>query len=177
AYAAVRRRRNDVRLVVVGDGPMRWGYERQAEALGVQDVQFCGFVGAELIPRYYASADVFGAPATGGESFGIVLLEAMASGVPVLASAIPGFGQVVTNDGDGLLLPPKQPEVWAAALESLLDDPARRRRMGDAGVVKAQHYDWRRVVDEVLDVYQAARQRARSHQAAASVHSQVPGLG
>lgn len=177
AYAAVRRQRNDVRLVVVGDGPMRWGYERQAEALGVPDVQFAGFVGAELIPRYYASADVFGSPATGGESFGIVLLEAMASGVPVMASAIPGFSQVVSHERDGLLLPPKQPEAWAAALHSLLDDPARRRDMGRAGVLKAQHYDWSRVVDEVLDVYREARLRARSHQAAADVHSQVPGMG
>ncbi|MBV9101638.1 MAG: glycosyltransferase family 4 protein [Candidatus Dormibacteraeota bacterium] len=177
AYAAVRRERSDVRLVVVGDGPMRWGYERQAEALGVPDVQFSGFVGGEMIPRYYASADLFGSPATGGESFGIVLLEAMASGVPVMASAIPGFSQVVSHERDGVLLPPKQPEVWAGALRALLDDPARRRRMGEAGVHKARQYDWSRVVDEVLDVYREARLRARSHEAAAGVHSQVPGLG
>ncbi len=177
AYGEVRRRRSDVRLVVVGDGPMRWGYERQAEAYGIPDVQFQGYVGDDMIARFYSSADVFCAPATGGESFGIVLLEAMASGVPVMASAIPGFAQVVAHGVDGLLLPAKQPQAWAAALEAMLDDPARRRAMGQAGLRKAQLYDWSHVVDEVLDVYREARLRASAHQVASGVHSQVPGVG
>ncbi|HEY4869801.1 MAG TPA: glycosyltransferase family 4 protein [Candidatus Dormibacteraeota bacterium] len=177
AYGAVRRTRADVRLVVVGDGPMRWGYERQAEALGIPDVQFCGYVGDDMIARYYASADVFCAPANGGESFGIVLLEAMASGLPVLASAIPGFSQVVAPGSDGLLVPPKKPQAWAQAIETLLDDASLRRAMGQAGLRKARLYDWGHVVDEVLDVYREARLRANAHQVASDVHSQVPGLG
>ena len=177
AYGMVRRTRSDVRLVVVGDGPMRWGYERQAEALGIPDVQFCGFVGEELIARYYASADMFCAPATGGESFGIVLLEAMASGVAVLASSIPGFSQVVEHGRDGLLVTPKLPEEWAGAIARLLDDAPLRRAMGRAGLRKAQMYDWSHVVDEVLAVYRDARVRASTHQVAAGVHSSVPGLG
>ena len=178
AYGALRQQRADVRLVVVGDGPMRWGYERQAEALGIPDVNFCGHVSAEAIPRYYASADVFCAPAGGGESFGIVLLEAMASGVPVIASSIPGFSQVVSDGRDGLLVPPKQPAAWTAALHQLLDDEPRRGAMGRAGLEKAQRYDWGRVVDSVLDVYAEARRRALAqHQGATGVHSQIPGLG
>src|SRR5438445_9182725 len=177
AYGALRRERANVRLVVVGDGPMRWGYERQAEAFGIPDVQFCGHVSAELIPRYYASADVFCAPASGGESFGIVLLEAMASGVPVAASDIPGFSQVVAPGEDGLLVPPRDPEAWTAALGTLLDDPPTRRRMGQNGVHKAQQYDWGRVVDSVLDVYGEAQRRASAQQVATGVHSQIPGLG
>jgi phosphatidylinositol alpha-mannosyltransferase len=177
AYAQVRRRRADVRLVVVGDGPMRWGYEAEAEGLRIPDVEFCGHVSAELLPRYYASADVFCAPATGRESFGIVLLEAMASGVPVLASDIAGFGQVVDSGVNGWLVPPKQPEEWARALDALLDDPTARRAMGDAGVRKAQGYDWVRVVDSVLDVYQDAQHRAAAHQVASGVHDQAPEVG
>ena len=177
AYGALRRERANVRLVVVGDGPMRWGYERQAEAFGIPDVQFCGHVSAELIPRYYASADVFCAPASGGESFGIVLLEAMASGVPVAASDIPGFSQVVAPGEDGLLVPPRDPEAWTAALGTLLDDAPTRRRMGQNGVHKAQQYDWGRVVDSVLDVYGEAQRRASAQQVATGVHSQIPGLG
>jgi phosphatidyl-myo-inositol alpha-mannosyltransferase len=177
AYGALRRERANVRLVVVGDGPMRWGYERQAEALGIPDVQFCGHVSQELIPRYYASADVFCAPATGGESFGIVLLEAMASGVPVVASDIAGFSQVVTQEHDGLLAPAKQPQAFAAALRTLLGNEPLRRFMGQNGVRKAQLYDWGRVVDSVLDVYAEARLRASAHQVATGVHSQISGVG
>jgi phosphatidylinositol alpha-mannosyltransferase len=177
AYGALRRDRSNVRLVVVGDGPMRWGYERQAEAMGIPDVEFCGHVSAELIPRYYASADVFCAPATGGESFGIVLLEAMASGVPVVASSIPGFSQVVTPGQDGLLAPPKQPHAWTEALHNLLDDAQLRRTMGQNGVRNAQRYDWGRVVDTVLDVYGEAQRRASAQQVATGVHSQITGVG
>ena len=82
AYGQLRRARGDARLVIVGDGPMRWGYESQVAAMGIPDVEFAGRVSSEELPRYYASADIFCAPATGGESFGIVLLEAMASGCP-----------------------------------------------------------------------------------------------
>ncbi len=74
AYARLRRLRADVRLVVVGDGPMRWAYERRCEAEGVPDVTFLGHVSGQVLPRIYASSDIFCAPASGGESFGIVLL-------------------------------------------------------------------------------------------------------
>jgi len=162
AYAQLRRQRAGCRLVIVGDGPMRWAYERQCEATGVPDVTFLGHVPADVLPRIYASADVFCSPATGRESFGIVLLEAMASGVPVVASAIPGFSQVVDPGGDGLLVPPGKPEAFALALESLIADPGLRRSMGRHGVEKARRYDWRVVVDGILDVYAQARERARA---------------
>ena len=177
AYGQLRRQRSDVRLVVIGDGPMRWGYESQAAGLGLPDVQFCGHVPADVLPRYYASADIFCSPATGGESFGIVLLEALASGVPVVASAIPGYSQVVSDGVDGVLFPPRQPSALAGALSALIDNPALRSSMGAAGVRKAELYDWERVVSSVLDVYREARVKAGAQQVAAGVHSQVPGLG
>src|SRR5205807_823806 len=141
--AQLRRRRSDVRLVVVGEGAMRWGYERYIESEGIPDVHFTGHVDARLLPRCYGSADLFCAPAIGKESFGIVLLEAMASGVPVLASRIPGFAQVVTPDRDGLLLPPGQPEPWGEALEALLDDDGQRRALAEAGRRTARACWWR----------------------------------
>jgi phosphatidylinositol alpha-mannosyltransferase len=177
AYAELRRQRANVRLVVVGDGPGRWGYERYVEAEAIPDVLFMGHVESELLPRCYASADVFCAPAVGRESFGIVLLEAMASGVPVLASAIPGFSQVVTDGQDGMLVRTGDPAAWTAALDSILGDEQRRRALGRAGLVTSQRYDWARIVDMVLDVYAEARDRARHHMVAAGVHEQVPGLG
>jgi phosphatidylinositol alpha-mannosyltransferase len=120
---------------------------------------------------------MFCAPATGGESFGIVLLEAMASGVPVIASSIPGFSSVVSHGVDGVLVPPRHPKEWAAALAMLLDDAPRRQAMSEQGLAKAQLYDWDHVVDEVLDVYRVARQRASASTEASGVHVQAPGLG
>jgi len=177
AYGQLRRTRADARLVIVGDGPMRWGYESQVAATGIPDVEFAGRVSDELLPRYYASADIFCAPANGGESFGIVLLEAMASGVPVMASSIPGFSSVVAHDVDGVLVAPRHPREWAAALAGLLDDEPRRRAMSERGLAKAQLYDWERVVDEVLDVYRVARERAGASMVTSGVHVQAPELG
>lgn len=177
AYAELRRRRANVRLVVVGDGPGRWGYERYVESEAIPDVLFLGHVEAAMLPRCYASADVFCAPAMGRESFGIVLLEAMASGVPVLASAIQGFSQVVSHGEDGLLVRTGDAAAWAEALDGILADDQRRRVMARAGLRKSQRYDWARIVEMVLDVYAEARERARHHRVAAGVHEQVPGLG
>ena len=168
AYARLRHLRADVRLVVVGDGPMRWAYERRCEADGVPDVTFLGHVSGQVLPRIYASSDIFCAPATGGESFGIVLLEAMASGVPVVASAIPGFSQVISSGSEGLLVPPRDPRAWARALDTLVADRAARRRMGETGVRTARGYDWRVVVDGILGVYAEARERAFAQLAGAS---------
>jgi phosphatidylinositol alpha-mannosyltransferase len=156
---------------------MRWGYESQVAAMGIPDVEFAGRVSSELLPRYYASADIFCAPATGGESFGIVLLEAMASGVPVIASSIPGFSSVIVDGVDGVLVPPRHPKEWAVALGALLGDPSRRHAMSERGLAKAQLYDWEHVVDEILDVYRVARERAGAITVASSVHVQASELG
>lgn len=177
AYAQLRRHRHDVRLVVVGEGAMRRGYERYVQAERIPDVRFCGHVESEVLPRCYTSADIFCSPALRGESFGIVLLEAMASGIAVVASAIDGFRHLVSDDVDGLLVPPGDPEALAATLHALLDDDDRRRRLAAAGRRTAQRYDWRRVVDEVLDVYAEAQERSRAHLVAAGVHEPVPGVG
>ena len=177
AYAQLRRRRANVRLVVVGDGPGRWGYERYVESEAIPDVQFLGHVEADMLPRCYASADIFCAPAVGRESFGIVLLEAMASGVPVLASAIPGFSQVISDGQDGLLVRTGDSAAWSQTLDRVLGNDVERRRLARNGLHTSQRYDWARIVDVVLDVYAEARDRARHHLVAAGVHEQVPGLG
>ena len=177
AYAQLRRRRSDIRLVAVGEGPQREGYERQVDSFAIPDVLFCGRISNEMLPRYYTSANLFCSPATGGESFGIVLLEAMASGVPVLASAIPGFTAVIDGGREGLLVPPNQPRVLAQAIDTLLNDDDLCRAMGQNGLSTAQHYDWQRVADSILEVYEQARARARDHLVAAGVHGPVSGMG
>ncbi|MFN2484420.1 MAG: glycosyltransferase, partial [Candidatus Limnocylindria bacterium] len=116
--------------------------------------------------RYFASADVFVAPSTGQESFGIVLLEAMAAGLPIVASDIHGYKNVVQRGTQGLLVEPRHHRAIAAALYSLAHDPDMRQAMGDAGREKAGDYSWDRVTERVVAYYREVRARARATQPA-----------
>jgi phosphatidylinositol alpha-mannosyltransferase len=133
------------------------------------DLLFVGSVPQDDLASYYASADVFCAPSLGGESFGIVLVEAMASGVPVVCSDIGGYRDLIHDGTEGLLVPPRDPAALAAALGMLLDNPARRAAMGDAGRVSAAQYAWPVVAREIEAVYQevldteASRATPRRH--------------
>ena len=134
-----------VRLILVGEGNLRRKVMPRPVSLGGAEIMAVGRVDAELLPRYYASADVFCAPATGRESFGIVLLEAMAAGVPIVASDIPGFRRVVTRGRDGILTAPGSPEEIADAVARIASDSAMAARMIAAGREKALSYDWRSI--------------------------------
>ena len=151
-----RPRLDKPRLIIVGPGEP----DRECSALlneiaarDPESVVLTGPVSAEDLPRYYASADVFCSPATGGESFGIVLLEAMAAGAPVVASDIDGYRDVVTNESDGLLVPPRDPNAIADAVFRVLGDSALSANLASAGRATAQRYRWERVADEVEDYY------------------------
>jgi len=161
AWGLVLQRHPEARLVIVGRGRPLEGYKRFARRQGwsENDVVFAGYVAAEDLPRYYQAADVFCAPNTGQESFGIVLLEAMAAGAPIVASAIPGYRDVVTNGEEGWLVEPKKPDAIADAISRLLGNPELRSRMRRAGQAKAQAYDWPRVTTQVLDYYEEVLER------------------
>lgn len=160
----------DLRLVVAGGGdpeemaqwlPLRDHSRRDRtvyrSAGSALEVEFVGFVSAEDLPRYYQSCDIFCAPSTGGESFGIVLLEAMAAGAPVLASAIPGYASVLTHGREGFLVEPKSPGAIAAGIVRLLSDPGLRERMAEAGSRNAGQYDWPIVATKVIEYYERVR--------------------
>jgi phosphatidylinositol alpha-mannosyltransferase len=161
AYSLLRQVRADCQLVVVGNGPLRRGYERRVEEEGIPDVKFCGFIPEADKAGYFTAADIYCAPNTGKESFGVILLEAMASGRPVVATAIDGFRQVISDRVEGLLTPPGDEAQMAAALARLLDDRALRQQMGERGRQAAEGYAWPLVADRVLSVYDSAL-RARS---------------
>ncbi len=154
AYAAVKREMPDTRLIVAGEGRLREGYENSIRKAGVEDVIFTGYVSPETLPRLYASADVCCFPATGNESQGYVLLEAMASGKPVVASNIEGFAAVITNDVDGQLVVPKNSEALALSLVHLLANPDRRARMAVMARRRAEAYGWDRIALRVLSYYE-----------------------
>lgn len=155
AMPMIRGQFPDARLVVVGNGdPSR--YERFLEQHGVTDVHFAGFVPAAMLPRYYASADVFCAPSTGRESFGLVLLEGLASGTPVVAASNAGYSAVIDNGVNGVLTPPKDEHALAMGIVRVLADTEFRKRIVANGLEHVKQFDWPVVAGRVLDVYQRA---------------------
>ena len=162
AYHRLRKRRVDARLLVIGTGPKLREYKRFVGLRGIRDVEFLGRVSDQEKVRYFASADIFCAPNTGQESFGIVLLEAMAAGLPVVASDIHGYKRVVQRNVSGLLVEPRDPDALAAALERLICQPALRVRLGEAGSRRAPEFDWSHVTAQLVGVYDEVIQRRRS---------------
>ncbi len=154
----------NIRLIVVGPGnPGKECYRLMAER-NLQDVVFVGHVSDDAKRRYFRTADIFCAPATGKESFGIVLCEAMASGIPIVASNIDGFNSVLTDGQEGFMVPPKNEEALALALEKLVKDADLRRQMGQMGMKTVQKYRWSRVAEQVVRCYEdAAVHRAAPH--------------
>lgn len=144
----------NVKLIVVGGGPlMRW-YTKKVEEELKGKVIFTGTAPPEMLPHYYRTADLFVSPATGGESFGIVLLEAMASGIPIVASDIPGYNNVVENGKEGLLVPPESPQLLASAIVTLLKRENLRKKMGEMGRLKAtQNFAWPKITRKIEEIY------------------------
>ena len=128
----------------------------------LQDVEVVGRGSSSDLPRYYASADIFCSPATGAESFGIVLLEAMAAGKPVVASDIEGFRGVMTDGKQGLLVPKKDSDALAGALGTLALDPELRAKLGAQGNRTAQDYRWEVVAGQVEKYYKTCLKAANT---------------
>jgi phosphatidylinositol alpha-mannosyltransferase len=154
AFTRVKQEVPNSRLIAVGPGTrLRRKYEKKVAKNGLKDVVFVGYASYDDLPRYYQTADIFCAPATGSESFGIVLLEAMALAKPIVASNIEGYAGVVSDGVDGVLVPPKDSRSLAQALIPLLNDEARRREMGAEGRAKALRYGWDTIAATILDYY------------------------
>ncbi len=160
AYPRIKQAIPDARLMVVGafGQHAQATFERHVRDNDLGDVHFIGRVSAETLARYYRTATLFCAPSTGGESFGIVLLEAMAAGLPVVASDIAGYRSVMSDNLQGRLVPPGDGEALAAAIVALLRQPSERARLAQQGRATAAQYDWRLVAPRVLDYYQEAMQ-------------------
>ncbi len=156
AFVQLKAAMPRTRLVIVGgyDERQKRAYQHWVDESGVKDVVFVGFVPLETLARYHHSSHIYCAPNTGNESQGIVLLEAMAAGLPVVASNIEGFAGVITHGVEGMLVRPKDSDALATALLEVAKDPDLRATMGAKGSERAQHFSWERVSQRVLSYYE-----------------------
>ena len=153
AWLRLRARRPEVRLCVVGEGSERDRCQQMIPPSLRPDVLFVGAVAEVDKARYHASADIYVAPNVGGESFGIVLLEAMSAGLPVVAADIPGFRAVMTDGREGRLVSPGDAPALATALDALLVNEKLRTAMASEGLRSALDFDWSAVTAQLLDIY------------------------
>ena len=154
AFTQLAGERPGLRLLIAGPGDVADVLARVPEPLRPR-VILLGQVTEEDKARVYHSVDVFCAPNTGGESFGIVLAEAMAAGAPIVASDLDAFRQVLRGGKAGELFETGDPAALAAAAGRLLDDPARRARLSAAASDAVRVYDWPVVARDVVQVYEA----------------------
>ena len=168
AYLSLKKDFPNCRLIIVGPGTrFRRKYEKFVRRNDMTDVVFRGMVTYDELPRYYKTADIFCSPATGRESFGIVLLEAMALGKPVVASNIEGYAGVITSGKEGLLVSPQNEVALSRSLMALLTDAPLRQRMGERGLVTAREHSWEIVARRIADYYDRILETSGRRQAAA----------
>jgi len=146
--AALAGLESNVKGVIVGEGDLRTGYQQRAQELGLAErVIFAGRVAEAALPDYYRLAQVTVLPSlTMGEAFGLVLVESLASGTPVIASNLPGVRTVVAAPDAGLLVEPGDAAGLAQAIRQILSDETCRQEMGQRGRARVeQNYDWRQI--------------------------------
>jgi len=151
ALLLAKKNGSEFHAVLVGDGELREKYELTAQGYGLDAVRFVGYVDADDLPRYYAMADVCVLPSTTrGEAFGMVLLEAMASGVPVIASDLPGV-RTVAADGGITVAPGNYTELAAALIEYFSTNKSDMSRQ--VRTIVEEKYSWNAHAATLEEVY------------------------
>lgn len=165
ALAIVRRTRPRARLTVAGSGPDRDALEQLAATLGVSaDVTFTGTLDADGMAALYREADLFLNPSL-VDNMPVSILEAWASGVPVVSTNVGGIPLLVEHGRTGLLVPPRSPEAMARAALELLDEGDKAQRLARAGREAAQRYGWQRVRGTLLELYAGLMRRVPENRA------------
>jgi glycosyltransferase involved in cell wall biosynthesis len=164
ALSLLRERGRAIRLIVVGDGPQRGSLESRAASLGLaNDVEFRGTVAPQYLPAIYRSCDVFVLPSV-GEGLGLVLVEALLCGKPVVATSGGGATDVVTDDETGLLVPQRSALALADAIERLCDNPALAARLAASGKARAQQrFTSDAIAAQFLEVYRSLTQNGPAY--------------
>lgn len=155
AFVSLAETHDELRLLVLGRGDPAAALESMPKPLRPR-VEFLGMASDAMKARMLQSVDVYVAPNLGGESFGMILTEAMASGAPVVASDLDAFRHVLDDGSAGRLFPVGQWEGLAGAVESILDDPGLAAKYAARAAETVGAYDWPRVTEQVREVYEAA---------------------
>jgi phosphatidylinositol alpha-mannosyltransferase len=154
AYKILEKKFRNLRLIVVGEGPQKKEMEEFVKENGLKEVVFEGEVKEDKVANYYTTCDLFCSPATHGESFGLVLVEAMACQKPVVAFANEGYFQFLHNKKGGILVKNKDWRELAKKLAILIKNQKLREKMGKIALKEAEEYSWTKIADRVLDFYQ-----------------------
>lgn len=160
AYRQLRQQGYDCRLLLAGGGPQEREVRRYIATRRLTGVELLGRISEADKVRYFATADVYVSPATGQESMGVVLLEALASGTPTVCSDIHGYRSVIRRGEQGLLVPPRNVTALADALGRLLSDADLRARMGESARERAVQFGWDNIAAKVEDYYLFVARRA-----------------
>ena len=155
AFKILQKKFKNLRLIVVGDGEKEKECKDFVKKEKLKNVIFEGAVSQEKIPSYYKSCHIFCAPSIYGESFGIVLLEAMAAKKPIVAFNIPGFNEVIKGKGQIFLAKPKDIEDLSKKLQILIENKNLRKEMGQWGFKEVQKYSWEKIAEKVLNFYKS----------------------
>lgn len=156
AYAILQEKCDDVRLVIAGDGPDRDKLEMMADDLKLRNVEFIGYISDKEKKQHLRSADLFCSPALYGESFGIVLLEAMASGLVTVAGNNPGYASVMQGLGAISLVNPKDDAEFARRLDLLLHEVDLRKLWREWAASEINQYSYEAIVDQYEEVFKQA---------------------
>lgn len=154
AYKDLQRKFKNLRLIVIGEGSLKEECQEWVKNNRLKEVIFEGKVEGKKIASYYTTSDIFCAPAIFGESFGIVLLEAMATGVPVVAFANQGYKRVLRGKGREFLVKPKDWKGLSEKIAILIMNQEKKEEMVKWGVKEAQKYSWPKIAEQVISFYQ-----------------------
>lgn len=159
SYKTLIKKFPNLRLIVVGDGDLKKDCQKWARSNKLKNVYFEGERTGSELPPYYATCDIFVSPAVFGESFGIVLLEAMASGKPVVAFANKGYKEFLKNKRGGFLAKPRDWRDLAKKIEILIQNESLRKKMGERAKLEAQNYSWEKIASATLDFYKLCKKQ------------------
>ncbi|MFA5013065.1 MAG: glycosyltransferase family 4 protein [Candidatus Paceibacterota bacterium] len=154
AYKNLKPKYNNIRLIIVGDGVLKNECVKYTKKNRIKEVYFEGQKTGLEVRRYFSTCDIYCSPAIFGESFGIVLLEAMATGKPVCGFANQGYKELLSGTrGEQFLAEPKDVSALAEKLETLIKDEGLRQKMSQWGLQTVKQYQWSNIADRVIDFY------------------------